>query len=374
MSRTKLVLFAALIALLALPAGSVFAMGHYDFSGTAAVKDDAALSDAITYTIRGVPNPSEGTEYVGWLISKSSKLSTGPMTVVGNAISHSFDSSNPRYTGENLIRNFNTISITEEAVGSNPDVPAGPAVYSYSVPLSAIAHIRNLVSDWPEGSGSGILTDLQAQLEVSIQHANKAKLAADAGDLDGTKKHLQRVIDSVNGDAGVLFYTANRKHAGLAAGTVLGDSVVNGHGGLVEAHGANAERWSISATVQAQKIIDTTDLSLARVLLGPGGNTVNSYLDAALNGNPLSGDGGAKQAYAESQLMATFTLRTGAPNEDEIGGVVVEEEVVVEGIRAPGSVGDPAVPVIVHLGLVIGLMLVVFGTAIVQRRRINVRV
>ena len=91
MSRTKLVLFAALIALLALPAGSVFAMGHYDFSGTAAVKDDAALSDAITYTIRGVPNPSEGTEYVGWLISKSSKLSTGPMTVVGNAISHSFD-------------------------------------------------------------------------------------------------------------------------------------------------------------------------------------------------------------------------------------------------------------------------------------------
>ena len=53
---------------------------------------------------------------------------------------------------------------------------------------------------------------------------------------------------------------------------------------------------------------------------------------------------------------------------------VVEEEVVVEGIRAPGSVGDPAVPVIVHLGLVIGLMLVVFGTAIIQRRRINVRV
>lgn len=374
MSRTKLVLFAALVALLALPSGSIFAMGHYEFSGVAVVEDDAALSDAITYTMRGVPNPSEGTEYVGWLVSKSRKLSTGPMAVIGNTISHTFDSSNARYTGENLIHNFNTVSITEETAGSNPDVQTGPTVYSYSVPLSAIAHIRHLVSDWPEGSGSGILTDLQAQLEVSIQYANKAKLASDAGDLDGAKQHLQRVVGAVNGDAGVLSYAVNRKHAGLAAGTVFGDVVVNSHAGLVEAYGANAERWSISATVQAQKIIDTTDLSLARVLLGPGGNTVNSYLDAALNGNPLNGDGGAKQAYAESQLMATFSLRAGAPNEDEIGGEVVEEVEVVEGIRAPGSVGDPTVPVVVQVGLVLGLMLVGSGAVMVQRRRSRIRI
>lgn len=374
MSRTKLVLFAALVALLALPTGPVFAMGHYPFSGTAVVKNDAALSDAITYTMRGVPDPSEGTEYVGWLVSKSKTLSTGPMAVVDGAISHTFDSSNPRYTSENLIHNFNTVSITEEATGSNPDVPAGPAVYSYSVPLSAVAHIRHLVSDWPEGSDSGILTGLQAQLGVSIQHANNAKLAADSGDLDGTKQHLQRVIDSVNGDAGVLSYTVNRKHAGLAAGTAVGDAVVNAHAGLVEAHVSNAERWSISATVQAQKIIDTTDLSLTKVLLGPGGNTVNSYLEAALNGNPLSGDGGARQAYTESQLMATFTLRAGAPNQDEIGGEVVVAVEVVEKIKAPGSVGDPAVPAVAQVGLVIGLMFVVFGALIVQRRRLHGRV
>ena len=374
MSRTKLVLFAALIALLALPAGPVFAMGHYPFSGAATIKDNAALSDAITYTMRGVPDPSEGTEYVGWLVSKSRVLSTGPMPVVDGAISHTFDSNNARYTGENLIHNFNTVSITEEAAGSNPDVPAGPSLYSYSIPLSAVAHIRHLVSDWPEGSGSGILTDLQAQLEVAIQHADNAKIAADGGDLDETKQHLHRVIDSVNGGAGVLSYTVNRKHAGLAAGTVIGDAIVNGHAGLVEAHMSNAERWSISATVQAQKIIDTTDISLTKVLLGPGGNTVNSYLKAALNGNPLSGDGGVKQAYTEAQLMATFTLRAGAPNPDEIGGEVVEEVEVVETVRPPGSVGDPAVPAVVQAGLVIGLILVVAGALMVQRRRLHGRV
>jgi len=136
---------------------------------------------------------------------------------------------------------------------------------------------------------------------------------------------------------------------------------------------SNAERWSISATVQAQKIIDTTDLSLTKVLLGPGGNTVNSYLEAALNGNPLSGDGGARQAYRESQLMATFTLRAGAPNQDEIGGEVVVVE-VVEKIKAPGSVGDTAVPAVAQVGLVIGLMFVVSGALIVQRRRLHGRV
>lgn len=381
MSRKRLLLLAALVALLALPVGPAFAQ-ELDFAGTAVIWDDAALSDAITYTMSGVPEPSAGTEYVGWMVSKSRKLSTGAMTVADNAVSYTFDSSNARYTGENLIQNFNTVVITEEATGDDPDAPAGPAVYSYSVPLGAMAHIRHLLSDWPEGSGVGILTNLQLQLGVALLHANLAK---DAGDLDGVKQHIEHVVNAIegpnganygdlNGDGavedfgdglGVLFHAADRKHSGFAAGTAPDDAVVNAHADLVDAHGANAEQWATDAVTQALKIIDTGSLSVANVFLGPGGNTVISFLDAALNGNDLSGDGGAKQAYTEGQLMATFTLQAGGPSDENVG----------EGIGAPGSVGDPTVPLVAQIGLIAAAMLLAAGgLMLLGRRRSRVRI
>lgn len=380
-----MLLFTALVALLALPAGSVFAQ-ELEFSGTAVISDDAALGDAIKYTMSGVPEPSAGAEYVGWLVSKSRKLNTGPMSVVENEIFHTFDSGNPRYTGENLIHGFNTVVITEEAAGSDPDEPAGPAVYSHSIPLPAMPHIRYLLSDWPEDTGVGILTNLQIQLGVALQQANLAKDSAAAGNLDSVKRHLEQVVNAIEGPTGpnygdidgngsvedlsdgmgALSHAADLNHAALAAAAAPGETELNAHAGLLKAHAANVRQWSARGVAQALRIVNADSLGEANVFLGPGGNTVISFLDAALDGNDLSGDGGAKQAYTAAQSMATFTLQAGGPIEENIGEGA--------GGISFGSVGDPAVPLVAQIGLIAAVMLLAAGGLLLHgRRRSRVR-
>jgi hypothetical protein len=186
MSRLRLIALSALMLLAMLPAGPALAqvptlISVSEGAGTAVIWDNMALSDAITYTMTGVPPPGPGREYVGWLVSDdgSVKLNTGAMAVAADgSISHIFDSGNKRYTGENLIFNYDRVVITDEQAGDDPDEPAGPPVFSHQIPPGAIAHIRHLLADWPPGSGVGILTNLKLQLNVALTHANLASAPA----------------------------------------------------------------------------------------------------------------------------------------------------------------------------------------------------
>ena len=86
----------------------------------------------------------------------------------------------PRYTGENLIAAYSLLVITEETAGADPDAPAGPPVYHYPLPAAALAQIRNLLADYPEGTGSGILAKLMGQLEIARNEATLGKLETTA--------------------------------------------------------------------------------------------------------------------------------------------------------------------------------------------------
>ena len=125
MPRLKSILILAIVTIVAVTAGLSLSQDATAQSspGTATISDDQALSDAITYRMN-VPPPSEGAEYVGWLLSDdgSVKLSTGPMERLGDgSINHTFDRDNARYTGENLIQGYDTVVVTEEAAGSDPE-------------------------------------------------------------------------------------------------------------------------------------------------------------------------------------------------------------------------------------------------------------
>jgi hypothetical protein len=259
-----LVILAALVALMAVPVGTVLAQEEPATEGTALIWNNVAFNDAITYAMTNVPAPPEGTEYVGWLISDDGaiKLSTGPMALADDgSINHTFDSESNRYTGENLIQNFSTVAITPEVIGADPDEPAAAPLFVDQVPLSAMAHIRHLLSDWLPGSGSGIgiLNNLNDQLEAALTHAN---LALGSADLDGIRTHTWHVINIIEGPdgdnydvsfgdpgdkVGVVTHAQNRKHGGFAAGTVPGDEIVNTNAERVDIAGANAEAFALQA-------------------------------------------------------------------------------------------------------------------------------
>ena len=264
--------------------------------------------------------------------------------------------------------------------------PAGEVLYSHAVPLGAIAHIRHLLSSWPPGEANGILTDLKVQLDVAVLHAN---LANNSTDLAGIAAHIEHVINAieaaggpnygdVNGDGeiqdvgddvGVLAHAQNRQHGPFAAGEAASDDVVVDGAALVDITGKNAEDWATLARDIALNALDQTGITLAKVLLGPGANTVISSLEAARDGfdtdgdgtiESIAGEGGADQAYVEAQRMATYTLRS--------GGFAAGDSVAGPGIGLP-SVGDTSVPGLAQAALIASLVLLSTGGLILVRRR-----
>ena len=377
MSKLRLVMLTALVALLAIPVGVAFAQEEAVTEGTAVIWDDVALSDAITYALTDVPAPPDGTEYVGWLISDDSsvKLSTGPMVLADDGtLTHTFDSNSNRYTGENLIQSYSTVAITAETTGADPDAPGSDPVFVDQVPLAAMAHIRHLLSDWPEGSGVGILTNLKLQLEAALEQANSASGAAD---LAGIKTSIQKAINVIEGPAGanydatvddpgdgigVVAHAQAREHAAFAAGTVLGDEVVTANADNVNIAGANAETFALQARDNAvNKVLTQTDEALAKLRLGG----VTSLLESALGGVDQDADGAIEyvggdeaeaataQAYTAAQAMATYSF-----------GEAAAPPVEIE------PTGDPTVPMLAQIALLAAMALMVAGgaTLLLSRR------
>ena len=411
MSRSKFILLLALLTLLAVPVAVeaqtptqpvLTSAGSLAGTGTAVIWDDQSLSDSITTSMAGVTPPAEGTAYEGWLVSDDgeAEMSVGIMTVANDgSISHTFGSASEGYTGENLIAGFNTFVITVESVPDDDPGASSNVAFGYSVPLDGIAHIRHLLSDWPSGSGVGIMTNLKAQLDIAIQHA---ELAAASDTIEDVQNQMHLVVNVIEGaeganyDAslsdsgdgiGVIAHAQDSKHGSLAATAVPDDTVIGEHALLVEASGANVENWANEARDIALTVIGTSNLELAKIFVGPGGRTVVSTLIAARNGFDADGDGtvgsgasegGANQAYVEAQLMATYTLAPGtpvqvvptpAPEPTAVPTPAPEPTAVPTPVpaalqpTAPGlpGVGDDSVPIVAQLALLAAVVLLGTG-------------
>ena len=325
MARSKLIIMIALVLLMSVPVAPALAQeatpvlisAGPEGTGTAVVSDANALSDRINFSLTGVAPPAEGWAYEGWVVTDdgSIKTSTGIIEVSAGAIDHEYISP----TGENLIANYDKAVITLEPIPDDDPGPSSIVAFSDQIPADALAHIRHLVADWPPGSGIGILTNLQTQLDVAIRHAN---LALSSDTLDAVLNHTHHVINIIEGsdgpnyDAsfgdpgdgiGVMGHAADRKHAGFAAGTDTSDAVVAEHALLVDEYGTNVADWSTLARDTAlTDVLTRTDIALAKLFVGPGAGTILGYLQTARSG--FGADGGADQAYAEAQLMATYTF------------------------------------------------------------------
>ena len=408
MSKSRLLILMAVLFLIIGPATLV--RGQVEAAvatGTAVISDGvhggpSATNGTITYVMANVPAPAAGTMLVGWLISDdgSAKLNTGAMTVAGDgSIHHRYNAP----SGDDLIALYDKVAITVEAdADAEAAAPGGPIAYSHAVPTAAIVHIRHLVSLWaqPEDTTNGILTNLNEQLDVAILHAN---LAGNATDIAGVRQHIEHVINAIEGMDGANYgdldgngaiqdfgdgygaipHAQNRKHGPFAAGGAAADDVVVSGANLVDITGKNAEDWAGLARDQALAALATDSLALAKVLLGPGVDTVVTRLESARNGfdadgdgtiESIAGEGGAAQAYVEGQRMATYTLAAGgfSPTAAELAAAAGA------GTSGPGiglpSVGDPSVPALAQAALIAGLVLLSTGGGVLILRRRRSRI
>ena len=358
---------------LALPTGLVVAQETAPVR-TAVISDGAGLGDTVTVTIEAVPAQPANTALEGWLITDdgSSKLSVGIMNIDGDGnIAHTFVSPD----GENLITSYNKFVVTVEPVPDSDPDPSGVFAFSDRVPLSSMAHIRHLLNSWPPGSGVGILSNLQGQIQLAITHA---QLAINSDTLEAVQLHTQHVINIIEGEGGanfdasfgnpgdglgVLLHADDSKHANFAAGESPDDAVMALHAGLVTASAGNAGDRASAAVDQALVSLAQGSLFSAKLQLTPVVGLLNSALsgvDSNADGTIASGgeEGGAAQAYVEAQLMATYTLGEGglAPVGPELG-------------IGLSSVGDESVATVAMIALMAAMALVLGGGTLVLRAR-----
>jgi len=385
MFRSKLIMLLALVLTVGVPTGTVLAQEAVSTSaqiaeGTAVIWDDTALSDAVTYTLTGVAGPAEGREYVGWLVDDrgGASLSTGPIAISDEgAINHVFDKNSRRYSGLNLIHEFNRVVITDEAEGTDPDSPTGGNVFEYAIPDGAMTHIRHLLSDWESGTNVGILTKLKNQIEIAI---TSAEAAGSATTLTDVKTHAQRVINIVEGDEGenfsssatqpgdglgILAHATGRQHASYAADEAPTDAIIVENAAKAEIAGKNAETSAIAARDAAKKILDQSAINQAKLFTG----SMLTHLEQALNGRDADGDGtvdsvegegGASNAYVDVQRMATYTLA------GEVATVTPPVTVVEP---TPPATGDIGILSLAQVSLGASLILLVLGLVTIRSAR-----
>jgi len=351
----------ALLLSIALPTGLAMAQEPAAISaggtGTAIISDGASLGDTITVAMEDVSAPAAGTALEGWLVSDNGEdnLSVGVMTVAGDGtVAHVFVSAD----GENLTNGYNKFVVTVEPVPDSDSGPSDVVAFSHRIPLSSMAHIRHLLTDWPPGSGTGILSNLQTQIQLALTHA---QLAIDSDTLEEVQLHTHQVIDIIEG--GVLLHASDAQHATFAAGESPDDTVIAEHAALVESSGGNAASHAGGARDQALVSLDQSTLFLAKLQLSP----VVGFLSSALNGLDSNADGtiksagtegAAAQAYVEAQLMATYTLTAGglAPVGPEFG-------------IGLSNAGDESVATMAMFALAAALVLILGGGAMVMRSR-----
>lgn len=333
MLRYKLTAFLAIVLLMVFPTSVMLAEEEEQKTriGNAEIYDDISSNDAIKYTLHSLPIPAEGTTYESWLVSDDAKtfLSTGVITVAADgSASHKFNSASTGYTGLDLLQGFATAIITSETVPDDDPSSPGTVLYMHQVPADGLIHIRHLAGKSPTGD-TGVFRNLVSQLDLAITSAQAAK---NASTLEEMQAHAQDVINiiegssganykagNVNGDGyGILNYAADRSIATQASDAVPTDLYITGTSTLVKIDAKNTEDWAtLARDIALTNVIGEDELKIAQIFVGPGAGTIISNLEAARDGydsnknssiEAIAGEGGAKQAIRDTQLMASFRL------------------------------------------------------------------
>jgi hypothetical protein len=102
--------------------------------------------------------------------------------------------------GSNLLASFDAFGITREADTDPSPSPSGDAMLRWALPPQALIHIRNLLVSCERTSGQASLTSGLRQAAGAAQHeAEQMRAAQRTGDLDGTKRHAEALVNLVDG-------------------------------------------------------------------------------------------------------------------------------------------------------------------------------
>ena len=375
MPRSKFLLVLALLLLLSIPATAVLSAGHGLGEGYATVFDDAGMSDGLEVSLMGAEAPGDGQEYAVWLTNEdqSAFLRVGTLSVgEDGSASLTFDSSSASYAGDNLIATYSSLAISVEDAGSSPSSPSGQGEASDIFDGGMLEQARGLMMS---------MSDLRSSLKDASMYAN---MAGGAESLDDIKSNAEMAAASLDG----AIEQAAAASAAAAAVGATGDegSGRSAHAALAQSNAENAKMYAMMARDAAQAALDQDDAALAKIFVGPGGSSLVSLSEAALNGFDSNGnteleasEGGAMQAYRHAQQAVAWSPSAGGlPVLATPTPVATATPIPPPQPTAPGlpSVGGDTVSPVVLMAIVAAAGLLVIGGAMSIRnrgRRVRIR-
>lgn len=303
MNRSKF--FAVLAFLFALAAPlvvmtTVEAQSSTFGDGLAVPFDDEGRNDGVRIDVAGVSAPPQGKEYVAWMVTDDSEgfLNLGSLTVANGTVAHTFDSESEGYDGANLIQMYSgwAVSVENFGTGANLDMPSNRGVVYDMIPSETMAEVRKL---------DAAAHQTAAQLALAMNCAQIARVAMTVEDAQDNLQCVVNLLEGESGDnydasagnsggdgMGILAHIAATRAASQSLASVGADRIDVVNASEVAAFAAaNVDMWASAAQAQAVSALTIGDLAELKIFVGPGGNTVISLLDAALNGFDVNGDG-----------------------------------------------------------------------------------
>ncbi|NNM67577.1 MAG: anti-sigma factor [Spirochaetales bacterium] len=158
--------------------------------GTAAFADKFAHDDAFFLQVSGVPALKSGQTYQGWLVGPKGILNLG---VLSRSDEGKIALSWASPTGFDLVSAYTGFQATvEPAEGSSR--PTGPIAFAGKIlPLGVKLFSQN--GEAPSAPAPG----LQSQTDLASEHAGMAQAAAQLGNWNEMKAHLEHVVNILEG-------------------------------------------------------------------------------------------------------------------------------------------------------------------------------
>ncbi|MCA9931323.1 MAG: hypothetical protein KC419_22715, partial [Anaerolineales bacterium] len=149
-----------------------------------------------------VPQPPANLHYELWLETADGVLQNiGPLEVENGRIFTTTARS------ENLLLTYSRALISIELEGTAPDAIIGDITFTGELPDDFLDELRQVLVDG--GDGVGLLDNALEQTAVAAQHAGFSVDALAANDLAEAKKHVEHVINILDGETGSRFGDVN---------------------------------------------------------------------------------------------------------------------------------------------------------------------
>ncbi|HKT38619.1 MAG TPA: serine/threonine-protein kinase, partial [Ktedonobacterales bacterium] len=361
----------ALVALVAIVGGTLFAFGKFPIGGSGRTTqtpppmsadvpqvffEDAnpgdGQSDALSITLpKNYAAPPAGYSYAAWLVNGQTHqaLALGTLNQ-GSDKSWSLNyasSGSSGQPGENLLTVGNTVEITQEQ--GTVSSPTGTVVLTATFPPEAFKAIRELLIDGspakspqgtPQGYVAGLLQQVNALDSEAVALRNYFHTNAQGGNFYITAKcHAQNILNIIEGKSGAdynplgLFCTQTQRILGtddgvglfgpngylvnvsnsalLAAKANDATDLIHMHAGHIVIACEDIQKWLTTVQQDVVAIVAHNDFSTQVA------DQINSYAGRAYTGQdinhneviePISDEAGAQTAYEHSQKLAILQL------------------------------------------------------------------